>query len=362
MNIVFVLTSVLLFIPTALAQTQQDNGLTVMSMALIGVLGLLIIAVTGLAIMVVKLSFTKRVPLRRQRKSEKSTTNQKSQENTPQPSVPLTTSVPETREPVMSALYAEAETPLTRNTHAADDASQHYAEAGSTDHYSETQAFAVVDEPKPQVGVKRGGKYGYSTVNKTKKKTPEPTGRSSTLPRHLPNDNVYMPLTEGEYDHLNSPRPKNKNPIGGLRLLPYQEVSLRKKKLNKDQKGPEVAYDVPPSHKSMDPQETYDVPKSQNQIAAAQETYDVPPSHDQNEGAQETYAVPGSSVPLNDYDAPRTASQGTYDVPPPSSQRAFPGQATYDRPPLIPSAVQSVYDVPKSQKDKTASPKSSHKL
>ncbi|XP_061168369.1 uncharacterized protein LOC133177296 [Saccostrea echinata] len=333
-----------------------------MSMALIGVLGLLIIAVTGLAIMVVKLSFTKRVPLRRQRQSEKSTTKQKSQQNT-QPSIPLTTSAPETREPVMSALYAEAETPLTRNTHTTvtDDASQHYAEAGSTDHYSETQAFSVVDEPKPQVGVKRGGKYGYSTVNKTKKKNTEQTNKSSTLPRHLPNDNVYMPLTEGEYDHLNSPRPKNKNPIG-LRLLPYQEVSLRKKKLNKDQKGPEVPYDVPPSHKKMDPQETYDVPKSQSQIAAAQETYDVPPSHDQTDGAQETYDVPGSNVPLNDYDAPRAASQGTYDVPPPSSQRAFPGQATYDRPPLIPSAVQSVYDVPKSQKDKTASPKSSPKL
>ncbi|XP_048729570.2 uncharacterized protein LOC125646949 [Ostrea edulis] len=360
-------------------------------MALIGVLGLLIIVVTVLAIMLVKLSFTKKVPVRRQKPSERTISNPKSQNST-QPTISVNSTTQENREPVLSALYAEAETPLTKERRTTDDPSQHYAEAGSADHYSETQAFSVKDEPKQQMGVKRGGKYGYSTVNKTpKKKTTDQVNKSTTLPRHLPNDNVYMPLTEGEYDHLNKPRAKHPTPMG-IKLIPYQQVSLRKKN-----KRSEKPYDVPPSHNKMNPKETYDVPPSQSQKSAAletydvpksnsqihdaqetydvptsksqihdaQETYDVPTSKSQIHDAQETYDVPGSNEPLNGYDAPKQNSDITsltYDVPTSSSQSAFPGQTTYDRPPMIPSVLQGMYDVPKSQKDNNASPKSSPKL
>lgn len=298
-------------------------------------------------------SFSNKAPLRRRRPTERN--NQRNQRETQHNGGAATVAG---SQPVMSALYAEAETPLTKNV--TDDPSQHYAEAGGAGHYAETQAFSVMDEPKPTHAAKRGGKYGYSTVNKPgKKKATEQAHKTTTLPRHLPSDNVYMPLTEGEYDHLNQPRPKNSSPKAspkGIKLIPYQTVSMRRKN-----KEPEVPYDVPPSHKT--PQETYDVPPSHtSQNPEAQETYDVPPSQT-NSATQETYAVPGSNVPLNDYDAPRNNSaasgQMMYDVPPPSGERGFKGQMTYDRPPLIPSAVSGVYDVPKSQKN---SPKSSPKL
>lgn len=304
-----------------------------------------------------------RRPRPSERKNHSRNSRHKQQNTTMEPS----------SQPVLSALYAEAETPLTKNVRMTDDASQHYAEAGGTGHYAETQAFAVTDEPKQTTGVKRGGKYGYSTVNKpgNKKKSSEQASKSSsTLPRHLPSDNVYMPLTEGEYDHLNQPRPKNsipnENQTKGIKLIPYQQVSLRRKK------QPEIPYDVPRSHKkNLNPQETYDVPPSHtSQSSEAQETYDVPPSSSQNHTeTQETYDVPGSNTPLNDYDAPRSnvnsaaSSQMMYDVPPPSNERPLPGQMMYDRPPLIPTALSGVYDVPKSQKNSPKnSPKSSPKM